>query len=640
MNVVPAQIAGVELAGGVLAAAGRARRPAAPDDPGRGRAAGRDRGVGGRRCAGGRAARVRRRRHRRRGTRPGGPGHRPGQHLHDGGEAAAARRGRHRLRGRADRDRDPRRRHGRPGARGRRPDQPGRARHAGRQRPGHRPRSGWPTRSTPSCTGRSRATKHSDRVGGSAGAAGSPAASWCPMWTTASRSWTRTPPSTWRSRRPTPAPWRPGCATRARCSSAPYAPVSLGDYCAGSNHVLPTGGCARHSSGLSVQTFLRGIHVIDYTEDALRDVADKVVALANAEDLPAHGQAVTARFKDGSRMTEPDRRATSSSPTCRCARTCVGRTPYGAPQLDVPIRLNTNENPYPPPPELVADIADAAAEAAAELHRYPDRDAVALRTALAAYLAASTGVPADVGERVGRQRFQRDPAAAAAGVRRPRPHRAGLRAVVLDAPDHRGRHPHRVGADAASRRLHPGHRRRRRRVIAERAPDVVFITSPNNPTGQSIPLDRAARAGRGGAAASWWSTRRTRSSPSTPARSALLAEFPTKLVVTPHHEQGVRVRRRPARLPGGGAGRRRRVAAGAPAVSPVVAHPGGRAGRAAARRRRRWRRWPSWSPNATVWRPRWPGWVSRSCPATRTSSCSDGSTTRAPPGSPIWTGAC
>ncbi|HEY3748128.1 MAG TPA: histidinol dehydrogenase [Pseudonocardiaceae bacterium] len=75
-----------------------------------------------------------------------------------------------------------------------------------------------------------------------------------------------------------------------------YAPVSLGDYCAGSNHVLPTGGCARHSSGLSVQTFLRGIHVIDYSEDALREVADHVVALANAEDLPAHGQAVTARF--------------------------------------------------------------------------------------------------------------------------------------------------------------------------------------------------------------------------------------------------------------------------------------------------------------------------------------------------------
>ncbi|WP_433280205.1 histidinol dehydrogenase [Pseudonocardia xinjiangensis] len=76
----------------------------------------------------------------------------------------------------------------------------------------------------------------------------------------------------------------------------PYAPVSLGDYCAGSNHVLPTGGCARHSAGLSVQTFLRGVHIVEYTEDALRDVADQVVTLATAEDLPAHGQAVTARF--------------------------------------------------------------------------------------------------------------------------------------------------------------------------------------------------------------------------------------------------------------------------------------------------------------------------------------------------------
>ncbi|MCA2212370.1 histidinol dehydrogenase [Jidongwangia harbinensis] len=76
----------------------------------------------------------------------------------------------------------------------------------------------------------------------------------------------------------------------------PWAPVSLGDYAAGSNHVLPTGGCARHSSGLSVQSFLRGIHVVEYDEAALRDAAPHVVALANAEDLPAHGQAVTARF--------------------------------------------------------------------------------------------------------------------------------------------------------------------------------------------------------------------------------------------------------------------------------------------------------------------------------------------------------
>ena len=77
----------------------------------------------------------------------------------------------------------------------------------------------------------------------------------------------------------------------------PYAPVSLGDYCAGSNHVLPTAGSARHSSGLSVQTFLRGIHVVDYTEAALKDVSGHVITMAKAEDLPAHGEAVRRRFE-------------------------------------------------------------------------------------------------------------------------------------------------------------------------------------------------------------------------------------------------------------------------------------------------------------------------------------------------------
>ncbi|HET6857444.1 MAG TPA: histidinol dehydrogenase [Streptomyces sp.] len=89
-------------------------------------------------------------------------------------------------------------------------------------------------------------------------------------------------------------------AARVRNAGAifvgPWAPVSLGDYCAGSHHVLPTGGCACHSSGLSVQSFLRGIHIVDYTRDALADVAHHVVTLAEAEDLPAHGAAVKARF--------------------------------------------------------------------------------------------------------------------------------------------------------------------------------------------------------------------------------------------------------------------------------------------------------------------------------------------------------
>ena len=77
-----------------------------------------------------------------------------------------------------------------------------------------------------------------------------------------------------------------------------FTPVSLGDYSAGSNHVLPTGGCACHSSGLSVATFLRGLHFIEYTEEAFRDIAPTVITLANAEDLPAHGQAMTARLED------------------------------------------------------------------------------------------------------------------------------------------------------------------------------------------------------------------------------------------------------------------------------------------------------------------------------------------------------
>jgi len=77
-----------------------------------------------------------------------------------------------------------------------------------------------------------------------------------------------------------------------------FSPVSLGDYSAGSNHVLPTGGCACHSSGLSVQTFLRGLHYIEYSKDAFVDIAPTVITLANSEDLPAHGEAMSARLEN------------------------------------------------------------------------------------------------------------------------------------------------------------------------------------------------------------------------------------------------------------------------------------------------------------------------------------------------------
>lgn len=76
-----------------------------------------------------------------------------------------------------------------------------------------------------------------------------------------------------------------------------YSPVSLGDYSAGSNHVLPTGGCACHSSGLSVQSFLKGVNLVKYNKKAFTAIANNVITLANAEDLPAHGEAMSARLR-------------------------------------------------------------------------------------------------------------------------------------------------------------------------------------------------------------------------------------------------------------------------------------------------------------------------------------------------------
>jgi histidinol dehydrogenase len=91
-------------------------------------------------------------------------------------------------------------------------------------------------------------------------------------------------------------------AARVRNAGAvfvgPHAPVSLGDYCAGSNHVLPSGGCACHSSGLSVRAFTKSVHVVDYSRAALAEVADHVVTLAEAEDLPGHGEAIRVRFAE------------------------------------------------------------------------------------------------------------------------------------------------------------------------------------------------------------------------------------------------------------------------------------------------------------------------------------------------------
>jgi histidinol dehydrogenase len=188
-----------------------------------------------------------------------------------------------------------------------------------------------------------------------------------------------------------------------------WSPVSLGDYCAGSNHVLPTGGCAIHSSGLGVATFLRSVQVIEYDEGALQGVAGHVVALANAEDLPAHGQAVLARMPGGTvptTTTSQNQTAPLDDDTARpvpgaqidtARRDALqrlpirddlrGRTPYATGlQLRTAIQLNSNENAHDVPGEVIQAIMDTVREQVAHLNRYPDREFTGLREDLAAYL--------------------------------------------------------------------------------------------------------------------------------------------------------------------------------------------------------------------------------------------------------------
>ncbi len=169
-----------------------------------------------------------------------------------------------------------------------------------------------------------------------------------------------------------------------------YSPVPLGDYVAGSNHVLPTGGTARYASGLNVMQFLRSVQIVDYSQDALASVLPELQALAQAEGLPAHGQAAAARM----RAADEDVAAVPSDPATRLPLRAElsGIEPYGAPVIDVPVRLNVNENPFPPSEEVIDSITDAVREVAGDLNRYADRDAMELRTELAQYVSEESGV--------------------------------------------------------------------------------------------------------------------------------------------------------------------------------------------------------------------------------------------------------
>jgi histidinol-phosphate aminotransferase len=261
----------------------------------------------------------------------------------------------------------------------------------------------------------------------------------------------------------------------------PYAPVSLGDYLAGSNHVLPTGGTARHSGGLSVLTFLRGIHVVNCSEDALAAVAPYIDALGGAEDLAAHVRAVRIRVGEAA-ATGTDATAYGARPVPPLRHDLIGRAPYGAPQIDAPVKLNTNENPYGPSAALAREISQAAAGEAAALNRYPDRNALRLRRDLAAYLGhglqASQIWAANGSNEIIQQLFQ-----AFGGPGR----------TALGFEPSYSMHP--IIAQTTGTSWISGLREadfgidqdRAVAAVAEYRPDLVFLTSPNNPTGAAVP---------------------------------------------------------------------------------------------------------------------------------------------------------
>jgi histidinol dehydrogenase len=277
-----------------------------------------------------------------------------------------------------------------------------------------------------------------------------------------------------------------GLAARVRNAGAvfvgPYAPVSLGDYLAGSNHVLPTGGTARFSAGLSVLAFLRGVHVVNCTREALAEVAPHIDALGGAEDLAAHVAAVRIRT-DG-----PRERGAVAEETGLAALPLRddlrGEEPYGAPQVEARARLNTNENPYPPSADLVREVAEAAAAEAAGLNRYPDRDAIALRKDLAAYLGHGLTTAqvwaANGSNEVIQQLFQAfgGPGRSALGFEPS----YSMHPIIARTTSTRWIGVPRaadfgVDADLALS------------AIRRHQPDLLFLTSPNNPTGTAVPLD-------------------------------------------------------------------------------------------------------------------------------------------------------
>lgn len=208
-----------------------------------------------------------------------------------------------------------------------------------------------------------------------------------------------------------------------------------------------------------------------------------------------------------------------------------GKSPYGAPQLVVPVRLNTNENPHPPTQALIDDVAASVRDAAAELHRYPDRDSVQLRADLAAYLTAATGVPLTVdnlwaangSNEILQQLLQAfgGPGRTAIGF----VPSYSMHPIISDGTQTEWLQAARAADFGLDIDVAVA-------AVEERTPDVVFVASPNNPSGQSVSIEdlrRLLQAMPGGILIVDEAYGEFSSQPSA---VTLIDEFPAKLIVT------------------------------------------------------------------------------------------------------------
>jgi len=208
-----------------------------------------------------------------------------------------------------------------------------------------------------------------------------------------------------------------------------------------------------------------------------------------------------------------------------------GKSQYGAPQLQVPVRLNTNENPHPPTQALVDDVTASVRAVAGELHRYPDRDAVALRTDLAVYLAAQTGVALDVenlwaangSNEILQQLLQAfgGPGRSAIGF----VPSYSMHPIISDGTQTKWLVAHRADDFSLDAGVAV-------QAIKEHSPDIVFVASPNNPSGQSVPLEEMRRLLEAMDTGMLIVDEAYGEFSSQPSAVNLIDEFPAKLVVT------------------------------------------------------------------------------------------------------------